>query len=88
VITRVSAEVSKRAGRICCPPDARGTSNGPVAYSQRDKGSVYRRAKEIRSINEDVARLRSARAAAEALGRFPKNLPGSATAAGGEIVAG
>jgi hypothetical protein len=90
-VARVSAEVSRRLEEyVARRMREEHLNEWKVAYSQRDKGSAYRRAKEIRSINEDVAPVPDeapAPLASKLLDDFRRIFREAATAAGAEIVA-
>jgi hypothetical protein len=91
-VARVSAEVSKRLEEyVARRMREEHLNEWTVAYKEHDKGSAYRRAKEIRSINEDVAPVPDevpAPLASKLLDDFRKIFREAATAAGAEIIAG
>lgn len=91
-VARVSAEVSKRLEEYAARRMREEHLNEwTVAYSQRGTGSARVRAKEIRSINEDVAPVPDevpAPLASKLLDDFRKIFREAAAVAGAEIIAG
>jgi hypothetical protein len=92
IVARVSAEVSKRLEEyVARRMREEHLNEWTVAYSQRGTGSTRLRAKEIRSINEDVAPVPDevpAPLASKLLDDFREIFREAAAAAGAEIVAG
>lgn len=91
-VARVSAEVSKRLEEyVARRMREEHLNEWTVAYSQRGTGSARLRAREIRSINEDVAPVPDevpATLASKLLDDFREMFRAAAAAAGAEIVAG
>jgi GTPase SAR1 family protein len=91
-VARVSAEVSKRLEEyVARRMREEHLNEWTVAYSQRGTGSTRVRAREIRSINEDVAPVPDevpAPLASKLLDDFREIFREAATAAGAEIIAG
>jgi hypothetical protein len=91
-VARVSAEVSKRLeDYVARRMREEHLSEWTVAYSQRGDGSTRVRAKEIRSINEDVAPVpdeEPAAVASKLLDDFREMFREASAAAGAEIIAG
>jgi GTPase SAR1 family protein len=91
-VARVSAEVSKRLEEyVARRMREEHLNEWTVAYSQRGTGSARVRAKEIRSINEDVAPVPDevpAPLASKLLDDFRHIFREAAAAAGAEIVGG
>ena len=91
-VARIAAEVSKRLEEYVARRMREDHLNEwEIAYLQSEKGSASRRAKEIRSINEDIAPVPDevpAPLSLRLLDDFRKIFREAATAAGAEIVAG
>lgn len=91
-VARVSAEFSKRiAVYVARRMREEHRNDWSIACSHRDPGSARLRAKDIRSINEDVAPVPGevpAPLASKLLDDFREMFREAAAAAGAEIIAG